>query len=540
MRGAWAALLVACSAPPQPPPVVEPPVPSVPGFKVACHPSDPAPSARVVRRLTGREISYALQDVLPWVRADYAPNLTWLGDKPAVAGFENDPASSAVNRPAVEDAADVATNVGRLVSERSAGIPSCYGDAACIRSYVLEVARLLWRRDLSAEERTQLTGLFDEVVAQGDVPAAAGAAVEAILASPDFLYRLEGAQVAPPGAGALAVTPVELASRLSFLLWDSVPDDELLDAASGGRLGTPAEIEAQARRMVADPRFVRMLGAFHVQWLSARERTSVSGHPPDGTVMLNDSLDAELEHFLGAALENGLTLRELLTTSNFAVNGDLALMYGLPHGADGWRVERLDPAKRKGILTTVSFLGARTDNFDSSPIKRGHTMQRSIFCVDVPPAPNTALVVVPKPAEYPDATNRERYDRAVKVNGCWGCHQSMNELGYGLESYDILGMWRDTDHGKPVDASGRIVSSDVDGPFNGGVELVERVAGSAQVRECYASHWMRYALGRAETGCETLPVAERFEESGGDIVELIVAVATSDALRTRTAAEAAP
>jgi hypothetical protein len=252
------------------------------------------------------------------------------------------------------------------------------------------------------------------------------------------------------------------------------------------------------------------------------------------------SLDGEFEHFFDEAWMGGLTLDELLSTTKFSVNDALAIMYGAaPAGNRAWRPLEVDPRQRKGVLTLASYLSARTDNFDSSPIKRGHTPIMSLFCVDVPPPPANLFASLPKPAEM-EGSNRDRYEFAVHREPCWACHASMNQIGYGFENYDLIGMWRTTDDGHPVDASGYVVGTDVEGPFNGALEFIEKVRKSEQVRDCYASHWMRYALGRHDTGCDTIEAARAFEGTNGDVAALVEAVASSTAFRTRAAAEAAP
>jgi hypothetical protein len=515
---------------------------SLPSFRVECKPGEEPAPATGARRLTGRQVAWSLQDVLPWIEAGsvFVPSEFFLGERPTVYGFENDAAKLSVSRTMVEDASSLARTVGRLAAEQVARVPGCRADRACLRAHALRVARRLWRHDLGGEETALLGALFDEAADRSGPAVAYGATLEAVVGAPDFLYLLEPAGGDEDGDGRVALPPYALAARLAYMLWSSAPDDALLDAAAQGRLATREDLAREVRRMTADARFVRTLGAFHQQWLAARVRTSVQRTPPPGVVLMDDALDAEFEHFFGLAWEGGLTLDELLSTTTYSVNDALAIMYGAaPAGGQGWRTLEADPARRKGVLTLLSYLAARTDNFDSSPIKRGHTPILALFCADVPPPPANLFASLPKPGEM-EGTNRDRYEFAVHRQPCWSCHAAMNQLGYGFENYDLLGMWRSQDDGHPVDASGHVVGTDVEGPFVGALEFIDKVRGSAQVRDCYASHWMRYALGRHDTGCDTLEAAEAFARSGGNVGALVEAVVSSTAFRTRSAVEAAP
>jgi len=227
----------------------------------------------------------------------------------------------------------------------------------------------------------------------------------------------------------------------------------------------------------------------------------------------------------------------MLTASYTFVSPELAAFYGVtaPSGPGFERVE-LDPAERAGLLTMGSLLTINAHSNQTSPVHRGKLVREAFLCDIMPLPPPDVMITVPTPD--PDSTARERFAEHSKNPTCKACHELMDPIGFGFENYDAVGRFRALENGAAIDASGSIIQSDIDGEFDGAVELAHKLTGSNDVRDCYATQWFRYASGRGETHadkCSTTALRERFKASGGDIKELLVALTQTDAFLYRKA-----
>jgi hypothetical protein len=406
----------------------------------------------------------------------------------------------------------------------------------CLGGWVDAVGRRAYRRPLAAEERAR----YDGLIALGeDDPTRAKLVVQAMLQSPNFLYQLE-LELSDPVDGAIALAPNELAARLSFFLWSSVPDVELLDAAAAGALSDGAGLRAQAERMLADPRARSAIESFHVQWLAV-DKLEVSLKDPAVYPLFDEdvraAMIAETRRFASNVVFDGdAKLETLLTSSETWIDAPLFELYGLPAPVDHDPSEpvQLDATQRAGLLTQAGFLASHAHANESGPVQRGVVVLSNMLCSPPPPPPPGINVIPPDPD--PDATPRELFEIHTADPTCSGCHNLIDGIGLGFEGYDGIGMYREVENGLPVDQSGEVIGTDVAGEFDGVVELANKLAQSEQVRECVATQWFRFALGRfeeAEDVCTLDELHATFAESDYDVRELLLALVQTDAFRYR-------
>jgi hypothetical protein len=330
-----------------------------------------------------------------------------------------------------------------------------------------------------------------------------------------------------------------MASRLSYLLWNSMPDQALFDAAEARQLQTPEQVAAQAGRMLKDPRARQAVAAFHAQWFALDEVDHLDKDAkafPAFSAALPALFRTETERLVEHVTwdERGGWQRLLLAPFTFA-NATLAKLYGLkgPAGAALERVS-LEGTPRLGILAHGSFLATQSKRSQTSPVVRGQFVRERLLCQQPPPPPPDVVDQVPEPDGK--LTTRERYAAHASKPACVGCHRLMDPIGLALENFDGLGQWRVNEAGKPIDASGEIFDSDVPGAFVGAQALARRLAGSSQAARCVAEHWFQFAFGRrpAETeSCTVEALAERLM-AGAPAADLLMALVGTDAFLLRS------
>jgi hypothetical protein len=437
-----------------------------------------------------------------------------------------------------EEIAEVAiTDLGSLVPCD----PAIDDHAACGEDFVDGFGLRAFRRPLTAEERIALVGLFELGRADEGFAGGIRLVVQAVLQSPQFLYHLELGLPSTTGDDVVALDHYEVASRLSYFLWDSMPDDALFEAAAAGTLDTPEAVRAQAERMLEDPRAADAIASFHRQWLHLDGLAGLEKNTeiyPEFDVTLRDAMAQETTRFADWVIRfDDARLETLLTASYSFVDGPLFSLYGItpPAEHDPTLPVELDPTQRAGILTHAGVLASHAHADQSSPVHRGVLVRENILCTPLAPPP-PEVDVVPPPLD-PDATTRERFDQHRSDPACAGCHNLIDPLGFGFEHYDGVGAYRALDAGKPVDASGEVVGTwDIDGPFDGALELAERLAGSEQVRSCVVQQWFTFGFGRPPVeadSCSFDTLNEVFADSDYDIRELLLAIVATDSFRHR-------
>ena len=335
-------------------------------------------------------------------------------------------------------------------------------EAACARRILTPLARRAYRRPLAAEDVDTLMTFFEAGRRQGGFEAGIETALQRLLVSPDFLFRIEvePERVAP--GTPYRLTDVELASRLSFFLWSTGPDDELLDLATRGVLRNPVILDRQVRRMLADPRSSALVENFAAQWLQLRDLRGVVPDPdlfPEFDENLRDAFRQETELFLDSQIRANVGIAELLTADYTFVNERLAQHYQLP-GIYGSRFRRvtLDGAShRGGLLGQGSLLTVTSYPNRTSPVLRGKWLLENILGTPPPPPPPDVPALKDKGVNGERQSVRERLQEHRKNAVCATCHSQMDPLGFALEQFDAVGQCRTLDEARtPIDASGSL------------------------------------------------------------------------------------
>jgi hypothetical protein len=430
-------------------------------------------------------------------------------------------------------------NVGNQIAARIPRLtpcdPTAVGEEACARQFVISFGRRTYRRPLQQDEVETLVSFFKQAktTLQYSFNDSVRVVVQAMLQSPNFLYHHESA--APPvlEGGLVKFDSHRMASRLSYFLWTSMPDDALFAAADAGRLQAVADIEREARRMLKSSKFRDALASFHFQWLGISELAGVSKDPklfPKFGPTLTSAMQRETLEFVADTISSDGRLATLLTATHSFINSDLASLYGITpsQGAsarqDLFPRVSLDPAQRSGLLTQASFLALGATSVNPLPPLRGLRILERFLCRTVPPPPDD---VPDAPAPQATVTNRERFEEHAK-NGCAAaCHGLIDPLGYAFENYDAVGAYRHLDGGKEVNASGtlQLASDGQPVPFKNAIELSRILSENDEVRRCVGTQWLRFALGREDVPGDAASFAQAFAPfvaSGADIREFLV------------------
>lgn len=485
-----------------------------------------------MKRITHSEYNNAVRDLL----GDDARPADAFPPDTQVGLFDNTITAQTVSQLLGDSYLETAVSLAEGIDDVNAlaGCDAATGDA-CVRPFVERFGRRAYRRPLTTEEVDALMAKSAQARAAEGAATSVRVVVASILASPNFVFKPEagGASAALPNAKQ--ATAFELASRLSTLLWASVPDDPLLDAAQNGELETREQVADQARRMLSDDRSKIAIASFYEQWLGLPlldAATKDADAFPLWSDTLRDSMREETRRFISHVLwQDDARLSTLFTAPYSFINASLAELYGVSGPSDDatFTKTNLDPTQRAGVLTQGAFMSSYANPQFSSPIKRGKWVRVRMLCQDLPDPP--ANVPAPPPPS-PDVSTRERFAMHTNSPACSGCHVLIDGLGFGLENYDGIGKYRTMENGADVDASGRVNESDVDEEYEGGVELAALLARSGQARDCLPTQWLRYAMGRDEDDedtCSLVAVRQAFEASGGDMRELMVALTQTDA-----------
>jgi hypothetical protein len=403
------------------------------------------------------------------------------------------------------------------------------------------------RRPLNGEMLDEYRDLFDLAptlyTGPTDFEAGVRAVIEAMLLSPYFLYRIEESD--EEVEGVIPLDAYEIASRLSYTLWGSMPDDALFDAAGSDSLLETDEVETQARRMLADDRARTVVLDFHRQMFDVGRFAGINPAEaffPDASDTLAESALSEFERFVVDQVidRKGSYADMLLSTDTFA-NQDLADIYGLSGTFDDELVPvALDPAERRGILTQVGFLAAHATSADPDPIHRGVFVARRIACTHISAPPAN---IPPLPAPEEGATNRETIEGHTEDPDtvCATCHATLiNPFGFPFEGFDAIGAVRTEDNGQPIDTTASPLIGGEATDVADALELAERLAESDAVHACYLQHLLEYSLGREREDVDD-PLIDRLAmqsvQDDAAIEELIVGLVTSRSFLTRSAEE---
>jgi Protein of unknown function (DUF1592)/Protein of unknown function (DUF1588)/Protein of unknown function (DUF1595)/Protein of unknown function (DUF1585)/Protein of unknown function (DUF1587) len=516
--------------------------PGLPG-SMGGAPADPnAAGPQPLRRLDRREYNNTVRDLLGDTSrpADRFPS-----DRDSEFTFTHAGIVSSQDYSTIQDAAEVLSAAAEKNVNTLAPCPAP-PEEACARNFAVNFGLRAYRRPLVDREIESLVQVYREVRnAPISLPHAGGIRlmIQAILQSPAFLYHWEGGPNAPALEGKVVrFDHYQNASQLSYFIWGSMPDGALFDAAKAGKLGTQAELEGQARRMLDDPKARETVSEFVEQWLGLDQVAERPKDPklyPEFTDPLKQAMIAEARAFVSNVVFEGSSTLSLLLTANFGfVNQPLAAVYGMT-GVQGMDLKRADLSadQRSGLLTQAAFLTVTGATDGSHPVKRGKKVFERLLCGVLPPPP--ADVPNPKPASA-GGTTRQRFAEH-SANACAaGCHANLDPLGFAFEHYDGIGKFRTMDNGGAVDASG---SFELDGKmvsYQNARELVQALAGSETVRACFATQWLRYALRRFEVEGDRASlegIRAGFTKTGGNIRDLMVGVVGARSFRYRAPAD---
>ena len=372
--------------------------------------------------------------------------------------------------------------------------------ADAVRENLRPFLRRAFRRSVSDEEINRFVPLVEHAVSQGETfERGMQFALQGVLCSPNFLFRVEADQNPNDPKSRHEVTQFELATRLSYFLWSSMPDDELLALAERNELRKPDVIQQQVQRMLKDKRSEALVENFAQQWLNLRSLDEITPDAtkfPDYSPQLRDDMLSETEKFFSYILHEDLSTLELLDGKFTFVNERLAKHYGIAGvNGDEFRKVSLEGARgRAGLLTQASILTVTSNPSRTSPVKRGKWIMENILGTAPPPPPPNVPSLEETQKAKPEASLREQLKLHRENAICNSCHRQMDDLGFGFEHFDAIGRWRDRDGQHDVDASGILPSGD---KFNGSTELIAILKGrSKQFSRCLAEKLMTYAIGR--------------------------------------------
>lgn len=414
---------------------------------------------------------------------------------------------------------------------------------SCAQKILGRFARLAWRRPPEADELKRLIELFQTGLdEEEDFVAGLKVAMQGVLMSPHFLYHVEldpdpDSQVPHP------LTSFELASRLSYFLWSSAPDEALLNQAEAGGLSSADGITAEVGRLLADPRAAALVDNFAAQWLALRAldnaepdtNTYSNFRPTLRTAMAEETRRYLREFFPQLGAPANLTLQQLPSAPFAYVNLELAQHYGLPApvGTDWTRVS-LEGTARRGVVTQGSVLLMTSYPSRTSPVRRGKWVLEQLLCSPPPPPPPN---VIGNFGNGPGTgTLRQRLEQHRSNAFCAACHKSMDPIGFALENFDGIGTYRTMDGGAPVDASGVLPDGRT---FQNATELADILAADPQLGRCALQKMFTFALGRVPTADDTPAldaIHNQLTTAGYPAAELALQIALSDAFRTRRGA----
>lgn len=411
--------------------------------------------------------------------------------------------------------------------------------AASAKTILKRLVPLAWRRPVEDAEIDRLVTLVQSVISDGgSFERGIQTAVQAVLVSPRFLFRLEQDPTGGPNP-VRDLDNYELATRLSYFLWSSTPDETLLAVAAAGQLTQPTELERQTRRMLADPRSSAIVDNFASQWLQLRSLANVSPNPrrfPKFTKELRADMRRETEMFFDTILREDRSVLEFLSADYTFVNQRLAEHYGIEGViGDEFRRVSVNADQRGGLLGQASILTVTSNPTRTSPVKRGKWILENLLAAPPPPAPANVPPLKESTRQAPiELSLKERMALHRSDPACAACHQLMDPLGFGLENYDATGVWRTNDGNADVDSTGDLPDGR---KFNGPRELRTILLERADdFRRCFAERLLTYSLGRGLEyfdECAVRQIAESGKAHGDQASAFILAIVNSPAFRQR-------
>ena len=502
----------------------------------------PAASHEVgLRRLTHSQYNNTVRDLI----GDYSRPADRFPPEDFVGGFKNQTRSQGIP-PVLEDAYSRGAERMALNAFRAGDVnnlipckPSSARDVKCREQFVRAFGERAFRRPLTSVEVQRYTDLFATQAAKtGKFLEGARVVVEAMLQSPKFLFHVTAGEAGP-------LRDYAIANRLSYFLWDTMPDRALLDAAANGELRTADGIERVARRMLEDKRARQAVDEFFNQWLRFDRMLSAAkddGRYPTFTPELAAMMVQETKMLLGHLVWDNRNFMEAFTAEYSFLNADLARVYGLPEPAGEFERVTFPPDfPRAGILGHATFLASTTGPVETSPTARGLFVREHLLCQVVPNPPPGVNTTLPEPTADAVRAKRERLLQHVENPSCSGCHRLMDPIGFGLEKYDAIGAWREKEKlevgGEAGGRPGKLVEVEINAvgeiaglpnsTFADSRALGRVLASSPVCQDCVVKQMFRYAFGRPETPADRASIAgaaAAFRTSGFKFKEMLISL----------------
>ncbi len=498
-----------------------------------------------LRRLTRAEYSNSAKDLV----GDTTSPGNALPSEDSASGFGNDADRQSVSSLLAQQYIAVAEGIAARATAPSVlgsvlpcsanwgSAPNAAAEVDCVGTFAQSFAPRVFRRSLTPAELAELQGVFQTVRAGGiDFAGSFAAMLEGLLMSPDFLYRPEFGVPVPNQVNLMRPTGEEMATRLSYLYWGTTPDADLSAAALRGELDTKEGVLSHATRMLNDARSDTSLRYFFDNLLPISSLSAATRDPavyPTFSPKIGGLMREETQSFLRYVIfQGGGSFDSFFTAPYTFANAELAAYYGYPAvaGDTFQRVDLPNVSQRLGLLTQGGILTGLVNSNHTNPVKRGKFVMTEVLCQHIPaPSPEIAASIKP-PDPYQGATARERFGIHSQNPACAGCHSLMDPIGLAQENLDAVGLWRDTENGVVINAQGQVPL--LGAPFNGPVELAQRVAATTEVKTCFSSHLMNYAYGRtlnAADKCTVEAVQNTFKQSNYDVKGLLAGLSQSDA-----------
>jgi hypothetical protein len=496
-----------------------------------------------VWRLTHGQLKNTLVDALGFA----PPSIDMFPPETRLDGFANQSGKLTIAPLLADDylgaADELATNVLSRTTEFLACPMTGLGNGTCLGDFIKSLGSKMWRRPLVDTEVSKLTALYNSTVMVAGTPdSGVRNIVKAMFMSPNFLYRTEVGNTTAAGQ-VTYLTDYELASALSYMLWDSAPDKALLDLAAAGKLHDKQTLVAQAQRLWAAKKTSSALNGFMQQWLQIEALLDADKDPTlypkyDKTVA-NDLLEESRLYLNSVVFDAGgdKSFKTLFTGNYGFVNSRTAYIYGATSNSPTLAKTTLNGAQRRGLLTLGAFVAAHSDGTDTGLVSRGRYFREEFLCDSVPP-PNPKDAVFDPTKITPDMTNRERLTAHTTSPVCAACHSLFDGIGFAMENYDPIGQFRTMDKNKMIDPTGTLPlpSGAATLTFKNFVELIDQLAVQPDIYSCFSGQYLSYSTGRAAgdiSMCERKLVTDEFVKSGYKVDKLVMSVVNSPSFMAR-------
>lgn len=481
---------------------------------------------RLLRRLSHVEYDNTIEDLFG-IASQWGASLA---PDNVSHGYNNNAEALQVSALLVDQYMNAAEDIANeVVGQRLDDILPCeFGDRNlnCAEDFLMEYGTRIFRRPLSSDEMGIYLGLFDDVYCEEGFSEAIKWTIAALLQSPHFLYR---AELGTKDESNFVLSSWEIATELSYLIWQTTPDTELLAMAQSDELHDRSVVLQKAQEMLSDPRAAQTVVAMSEQWFSLDLLPIVAreGEYNALTPEIRSDMGLEIQKLMHQSFSENVGFSELMQAQHSYMSPELAAYYGVANGSgeadsDGFqRVDLSGEERYGGLLTQGALLTVHALPTTSSPIHRGLLVRERFLCQELPPPP--ANLDTSPPAMDESMSTRQRYEVHTTESACSSCHNLIDSIGFGFENYDGIGRWRDMDGVHTVDASGAVSSiDDNDHLFEGVSELSSILADSDQVGQCYVQQWFTYGFGEGDMEeenlyCAVQQASEHYQTEGATL-----------------------